>query len=376
MIGYKTLKKCEELLPLPIEKALDKVRLYLSYYIWKMFYTGSSYIDYSKVKRVVVLNSVALGDNLIRTATVEAIARVYGKVDIIVPTKQTKRIWEGNPYVKNIYTIDNPPELKEHQLAVVINYGDKRFMDLIKNSNSGIKSIGLPYVNPFKLFGINVVLPPKPNLNQMDNMLRLAKEVGVDLSQNYLIKTRFFITSEDELNAKEYLEDENIKDNFIILNLGASNAHLENSSRWWPDENWKSVINYTLKKYPDMSIVINSSNAKTFPIEGVNYFNGDLGTLAALIRRARMVVQLNTGVGHLAAAVETPVITLIGFTDTGWAPWTLDGKSQVLYHPEVCTNCNNSYCKKKTRECMTTITPEEVVVAMEKILEVKKNRNV
>ena len=372
MIGYNALKKCEEMLPLPIEKALDKVRLYTSYYLWKMFNTEPSDIDYSKVKRVVVMNSVALGDNLIRTATVEAIASVYGKVDIIVPTEQTKRIWDRNPFVKDIYTIDSPPDMKKYQLAIVINYGDERFMDLIKKS--GIKTIGLPYVNPFKLFGINKVLPPKPNLNQMDNMLRLAKEVGFDSSKNHLIKTRFIITSEDELNAKNYLEEEKIKDNFIILNLGASNAHLENSSRWWPDENWKAVIEYTLKKYPDMFIIINSGNAKTdlFFKERVNYFNGDLGTLAALIRRARMVVQLNTGVGHLAAAVETPVITLIGFTDTGWAPWTLDGKSQVLYHPEVCTNCNNSYCKKKSRICMTTITPEEVVVAMEKILEDKK----
>ena len=369
---YLALKKCEELLPLPIEKALDKIRLYSSYFIWHFFSTHRKYeMDYSKVKNIIIMNSVALGDNLIRTATVEAIARFHGKVDILIPNEQTKRVYEGNPYVKNIYTIDNPPQLKNYQLAVVINY-DQRFMDLIKESDriKEINTIGLPYVNPRKIFRINKVLFPKPYLNQMDNMLRLAKEVGSDLS--HPIKTSFYLTPEDELNANKYLNEEGIKD-FIVLNFGASNAHLEYSSRWWPDENWKAVIEYTLKKYPDMSIIINSGNARTdlFFKERVHYFNGDLGTLAALIKQAKMVVQLNTGVGHLAAAIGTPVITLIGFTDAGWAPWTRDGKSKVLSHPEVCTNCNNSYCKKKNRKCMTAITPEEVVVAMDKILEVK-----
>lgn len=48
----------------------------------------------------------------------------------------------------------------------------------------------------------------------------------------------------------------------------------------------------------------------------------DLATYAALLQRASLVVANDTGPGHIAAAVGTPLISLIGPTDPArWAPW-------------------------------------------------------
>jgi heptosyltransferase-2 len=47
-----------------------------------------------------------------------------------------------------------------------------------------------------------------------------------------------------------------------------------------------------------------------------------MGTYAALMRVAALVVSNDTGPGHLAAAVEAPLLSVLGPTDPGlWRPW-------------------------------------------------------
>lgn len=56
---------------------------------------------------------------------------------------------------------------------------------------------------------------------------------------------------------------------------------------------------------------------KTVILEGVG-----MGTYAALMRAAALVVSNDTGPGHLAAAVEAPLLSVLGPTEPGlWRPW-------------------------------------------------------
>ena len=56
---------------------------------------------------------------------------------------------------------------------------------------------------------------------------------------------------------------------------------------------------------------------------GVTMLDGlDLGTYAAVLRRATLVVSNDTGPAHMAAAVGTPVLSVLGPTKPEqWAPW-------------------------------------------------------
>jgi heptosyltransferase-2 len=59
----------------------------------------------------------------------------------------------------------------------------------------------------------------------------------------------------------------------------------------------------------------------------------DLGVYAALLQRAALVVANDTGPGHLAAAVGTPVISVLGATVAErWAPW--GPQVRVLQRPQ------------------------------------------
>jgi ADP-heptose:LPS heptosyltransferase len=69
-----------------------------------------------------------------------------------------------------------------------------------------------------------------------------------------------------------------------------------------------------------------------------------LGGLAALVARARLVLANDTGISHIAAALQAPsVIVASGSDPRRWAP--LDRRRhRVLWHPAACRPCAHAAC--------------------------------
>jgi ADP-heptose:LPS heptosyltransferase len=69
-----------------------------------------------------------------------------------------------------------------------------------------------------------------------------------------------------------------------------------------------------------------------------------LGSLAALIGRARLLVCNDTGVSHIAAAMKTPsVVVACGSDPKRWAPLDRD-LHRVLWHDVPCRPCAHREC--------------------------------
>lgn len=93
----------------------------------------------------------------------------------------------------------------------------------------------------------------------------------------------------------------------------------------------------------------------------------ELGTLAALIAQARLMVSNDTGVSHLAAAVATPSVVVSCGSDTArWAP--LDqSRHQVLSAEVGCRPCMHQSCPTG-HECAYDVSAETVARAAVRIL--------
>ncbi len=90
-----------------------------------------------------------------------------------------------------------------------------------------------------------------------------------------------------------------------------------------------------------------------------------LKTLAALYKKARLVLTTDTGPMHIAAAIRTPVVALFGPT----APWRtgpFGPGHQVVQVKMDCVPCFKRTCD--TRACMEQITAEMVISRLQKIL--------
>ncbi|MBV9850779.1 MAG: glycosyltransferase family 9 protein [Armatimonadetes bacterium] len=91
--------------------------------------------------------------------------------------------------------------------------------------------------------------------------------------------------------------------------------------------------------------------------------------LAALIDRAALVISGDTGPMHMAAALDTPYVSLFGPTAPEWyAPQA--GRGIALAHPVPCGPCDQKFCRNEARDhrCMRLITPSEVLRATDSLL--------
>jgi heptosyltransferase-2 len=92
-----------------------------------------------------------------------------------------------------------------------------------------------------------------------------------------------------------------------------------------------------------------------------------LAELAALIARARLVLSNDTGPRHMAVALGTPVISLLGPTDPRHTAHLLE-RQRVLREPVECSPCHRKTCPIDHR-CMQRLEPARVVAAAAELLD-------
>lgn len=95
-----------------------------------------------------------------------------------------------------------------------------------------------------------------------------------------------------------------------------------------------------------------------------------LPLLAALLARSRMLIGNDSGTGHLAAAVGTPVITIFGPTtpELGYRPLGRRVLTVELPEPLECRPCGrhgSRSCPRGHHRCMRELSAEEVVRQIE-----------
>lgn len=132
------------------------------------------------------------------------------------------------------------------------------------------------------------------------------------------------VSDEDRAEAAAALADAGLAPNdpIALLNPGANNP-----AKRWPAERFARVADHLATKH-DLQVAISGGPAEeqivqdvidaasTEPVSLVG--RTSLGALKALLERARILVTNDTGPRHIAAALDTPVVSLFGPTDPRW----------------------------------------------------------
>lgn len=162
----------------------------------------------------------------------------------------------------------------------------------------------------------------------------------------------------------------------VVIHVGAGTA-----AKRWPVEHFRQLAQKLLTHdVRPLTLVLVGSNddrlrsahvARSLNADRVHDWTGQLslGQLAALCRRAALLIGADSGPAHLAAAVGAPVLALFsGANDSRqWRP--AGDRVIVLKRPTPCGPCHRHECPWSDHPCMTEISPGRVFAAALSVLQ-------
>jgi len=165
----------------------------------------------------------------------------------------------------------------------------------------------------------------------------------------------------------------------ILVSPGAAHPN-----KAWPVEQFVAVVNelgtarrvriiwaITSREKHDYALPVQISDSET-----IDLVDCPLDQLAAIAGRASLVLSNDSGIGHLAAAVGTPVLALFGPTHPvlGFAPRGLrDRVTQVDEFCRPCSRHGRKPCWREERFCFTRLSVASVVRAAGEMMDETDN---
>jgi len=108
-----------------------------------------------------------------------------------------------------------------------------------------------------------------------------------------------------------------------------------------------------------------SKKSSSKPIDAVG--KTDFSRLISLIKRCDALLTGDSAPMHVASAVGTPFVAIFGPTDPE-RHLSPGEKKKVIQKNIKCAPCYKPTCRKNMK-CMSTVKPEEVLGALEEVIE-------
>ncbi len=333
----------------------------------------------SEPERILIVRTDRIGDVVLSTPVIENIRSAHPKSYIAFLCRPyTKDLLINNPYLDEVIVYDK--------------YG---------NHKSVWQSIKFSFSLRKKRFDWAVILHPTNRVHLMTFFAGIPLRAGWDKKKGFLLTERAPHTKQEgkkhELDytldipvrlgvpvrgRKPYIsvcpEAEEWCDRFfkekglsgqtpiVALGIGASCP-----SKIWPTERFVEAAE-RLKAEAGAKILVIGSKSERELIRPFldNYpylidLTGqlDIKQLSSLFRRISLFISNDSGLVHICAGVETPVISVFGRNQPGLSPqrWRPLGKDSYFIHKNTgCNPCLAHNCEKGFI-CLNSITSEEVL---------------
>ena len=209
-------------------------------------------------------------------------------------------------------------------------------------------------------------------MHRSDYYLNIVEGFGVNvLDRSYRLQP----SSRDEQEIETILKQNNIsqQDRFIVINPGG-NWDLKR----WPPENWVGLVEHLSGRFGMKIVISGSANDQSLSQQIMERSRQNhvidlsaktnLKQLAALFKKAQLVISADSGPLHIAAGVTTPCIGIFGPTRSEITGTRGKQKSIILQKDVGCNRGACYFLECPDNVCMQAVTIRDVYEAAQQII--------
>ena len=340
--------------------------------------------DWAKVKRVLIVRLRSIGDTVLATPSLDALRRFLpdAQIDILLED-WVAPLLDGFDAVDNVITVKRGNTID--RLRVMSRLAARRY-DVAYNLHGGTTGgfftaatlarhrVGFhSYQNKFLY---NYLAPPASEFwgqeknHSAEQQLALLGATGVPVADRP--KSRLVVKPELEDFARRIFREYEIDENYRFALIHPVAAF---ESKQWALENFAAVVKF-LSEQGIISVAVGTKNDLPVLLDLFNQsplalmlYDKTLPEITALASKARIFVGNDSGIAHIAAAVNTPSVVVFGSSNIAhWRPWT-NAPNEVVTKHLSCAPCAGFECSEfDAPQCIRRVSVETVIEVIERVL--------
>jgi len=337
----------------------------------------------TEVNSVLIIHQGALGDFILALPTLGTLRQAFPRANtVIMGFPRILELVEKRFYADEIISVDQKGMASFFVRGGELDSGLAQFFrtfDLIvafgKDEKGAIVS-NLHRVCEGRVIHLNLFPPWNERIHMTDHLLRELRRYHFSVeSQN----PKLYLTPADQGWGKGFCRKKGLTEeertNAILLHPGSGSK-----KKVWPVERFVELFHY-LQKHTESRVFIilgpaeGAETQKAF--EGIQW---DLGSrapvllkglsllgLASVMEGCRLYIGNDSGITHMAAALDIPTLAIFGPTDPVlWAP---RGKKVGVLRKEIeCSPCpQEKFLQCQRIECLYRVELEDVLEGLKQL---------
>lgn len=364
----------------PLKRVEDRLRdlaQLVDYGIYLVFNPFKFKLFPKKIKRILVVETLQLGDLLAATPVFRALKQYYKSVTIdVLVQPSASQLLEGNTSVVTVIPFtsfsDILSRLREqpYDLGILLHPASLKMSWLLFRAGVqyrvGATKAG--FLSGKGFFLHKKLQPVIKEQHKIQDNLDVLRALHIPVRDTTL---ELAVQKKAAAVVKNFLK--HFKGKTIIIHTSSKHK----SHHWMPERfarladvlvhKYKATILFTGAKedYHHVQYIIEHmrQRQKTHNLAG----RTTLSQLIALVDAVDLVVTIDTSMTHIASARKTPVVVLFGPTmPPFWGPTAKNGR--YLWKDEVCVGCRRSFCVYgKNYICMRSIYESDVLAKISEV---------
>lgn len=333
-----------------------------------------------KPENIIIVMIAAIGDTILLSSIIKELKHLYPRVNItLVCSNGNIQAAKNLPYINKIIKFDMTNvtgsllELrKENTYDLLLDFGAwSRLNAILSYVIKADLKVGFKRKDMSRHYIYDQIVEHVDDIHEIENYRNILRSLGYSLLGE---KPEFTISVDNVNNVRTILVP---KHKYIIFHLFASGSH--KAKKEWPESSWIDLADWLIgESYKIIltggkqdSEIAHTLVKKINGIEGLDYISLSgklsLAETAALIKEVGTIVTVNTGIMHLAAAVDAKIIALHGPTSPlRWGP--ISDKSVILTPNIACDQLLSLGFEKHNcvinDGCISTIKVDDVYQAV------------